>query len=231
MLQQHEFGRQPKLWHLWNQVQWQEVPRDETGRAANPIPGTGPLVIALYPPLLQVSTEQAQYEVLKAFGNTLLAVAGKRAADVWAHKYVLPEPAQIEAVQSRLQDALLRQRCRRYADLVQEYPEKGSAADRLVMVHVANALIANNIPYEDSVGVDIREWGPTAEYCTLKRYHSIIPLVTHYCPSDVATDYGAAFALTVLQGKPPCADSSVQRVLHRLVASIVARLDAYPDVL
>lgn len=228
VLKEHELGKKPKVMSLWQQVQWQEVPRNEEGRIANLIPDTSSPVIALYPALLQ--SESPVFEVLKAFGNLILSVAGSRAAHVWEAKLCLPTPAQIEIVRGKLQDPDIRRHCRRYEDILHTYPEKGSAADRLVLIHITNALLANNIPFEDSEGVDIQSWGPTAEYCAFKRYHSLIPLVTHYCPPEVSEDYGMAFAHTVLSGHPPCWDSSVRTALAVLIKAVVSRLEPYPEV-
>jgi len=85
---------------------------------------------------------------------------------------------------------------------------------------VANALIANHVPYRDSEGVKIRMWGPTLEYATLKRYHTLAAVVPAYTPSEFCHCFGKLFAEYVLNDMKSVSESTVAQGLRELVIAV-----------
>lgn len=226
-LKAHPLGKLPQVLHLWQGVEWQEMASASPGKDAEASQKEMP-VIRLYPDLLR--QEGASFPILREFGEIVKAKGGQRATYLWSHKLDLPTPSQVDQIQEKLDDEGLRQTCQTYRQVLDSYPPQGTAVDRLVFIHVANALLANNIPYPDSMGVAIRHWGPCVEYCHQKRYHSLIPLISHYSPPRVYEMFGEAFA-TLLLGLPDfCQESSTAEGLRRIIRNVVHRLDPYPDV-
>jgi len=105
--------------------------------------------------------------------------------------------------------------------VLEAYPNRGHSVERLVYINIVNALLANNISYGDSEGVDIKSWGPTAEYCNRKKYHSLIPLVSAYAPAEVGADFGVALAALVMNGLKEVRDKSVAYALRGIIQRIV----------
>lgn len=178
----------------------------------------GDAVIHLYPVLEKQAV--APVKVLREFGKFILLRAGERGAAIWKSKLDVPTETQVATVKEKLADPELRKTCRTYKDVLDTYPDKGGSVDRLVFINIMNALLANNIAFSDSVGVDIMAWGPTSEYCNLKKYHSLIPLVSAYAPADVYNDYGVALAAMLTDKLANVRDSSVAYALRGIVQRI-----------
>ena len=123
-------------------------------------------------------------------------------------------------VKEKRADPALRQTCKTYKDVLDTYPGSGHSVDRLVYINIMNALLANNISFSDSVGVDIMTWGPAAEYCNLKKYHCLVPLVSAYASADDFNCYGHALASMVIDGLGNVRDSSVAYALRGIVQRI-----------
>jgi len=200
---------------LWRTIEWQA---HADGSDAVALSRTGDAVIHLYPGLAQ--TPAAPQKVLREFGQFVLLRAGDRGASIWKSKLDVPTTEQVGTVKQKLADPELRQTCKTYVDLLDTYPSTGGSVNRLVFINVTNALLGNNIAFSDSVGVDIMTWGPTAEYCNLKKYHCLVPLVSAYAPVDVYTDYGHALAAMVTDKLANVRDSSVAFALRGIIQRI-----------
>lgn len=230
LLRQNRLFQDGKVQHLWEQVEWTES--GSAGGDAQFVTGVATPTIALYPKLAE--TQEPEASVLREFGLLIQSKGGPRAQTIWDDKLDLPTPDDINAavavLSTRLADAEPGERKGEYKELLSRYPDTGSAVPRLVFVNIANALIANNIPYRDSNGVDIRTWGPTAEYCAFKRYHSLVPLTSAYCPAEVHRCFGTAFARFVIDELACCAESSTKAGLRRIVLNVVSRLHPLPPL-
>lgn len=178
----------------------------------------GNAVIHLYPVLEQMN--DAKQRVLREFGKFVLLRAGDRAEAIWRQKLDAPTQEQIATAKSKLEDPKLRETCRTYKDVLDTYPGSGHSVSRLVYINIMNALLANNIAFRDSVGVNIMTWGPTTEYCSLKKYHCLTPLVSAYAPADIYANYGSALAAFILDGLSSVRDSSVAFALRGIVQRI-----------
>lgn len=215
LLLAHPVGQITHVKSLWNKVEFQVNQEKQTENDATLHPSKDS--IALYPALLKKTPAQADTIVLREFGRLLLRKAGEHAQARWSKKLVLPQEKQIAAVQSRLQDSHTRETNNAYRDVVETF---STAMDRLVALNVANALLANGVGFQNSVGIDIMVWGPTAEYSNLKKYHSIIPFTSAYAPRQVHDDYGEAFAEMIINKMRSIRESSTAKALEGLIREI-----------
>lgn len=207
---------------LWKSIEW--VAHQESHAKAQAAlslalsNGSGEATINLYPALME--SPEAGKQVLREFGKLILLRSGEKGKSIWEKKLDVPTPEQIQIAAAKLADSSVRQRCKRYKDVLDTYPDRGGSTNRLVFVHVANALLSNNISYADSVGVDINTWGPTTEYCRRKKYHSLIPLVSAYSPPEVYADFGIAFATLIIDNLSAVRDRSVGFALRGIIQRI-----------
>lgn len=219
IIAQHELW--PELDSLWRAIQWAEHPGNE-GDGVALTPANEPKIY-LFPNLTQ--NPRAGESVLREFGAFILRRGGERAENIWEKKLCVPEDSQITEFADKLADESLRKTCHSYDDVIQTYPSKGNSVTRLVAIHLANALIANNIPYTDSVGVDIRKWGPTVEFANLKKYYSLVPLTSAYCPKTIHEDFGVAFAELIVNGLNKVQDKSVAYALKGIIRNVLKRAE------
>jgi hypothetical protein len=219
LLAKHELW--PELQPLWKVIQWHEsAGNSDDGVALSPAQEPS---ILLYPNLTK--NPEAGKAVIREFGNFLIRRGGLRANAIWESKLLVPDPAQVNQFSVKLADQELRKTCHSYEEVLQSYPHKGNSVPRLIAVHLANALIANNIPYADSVGVDILSWGPTSEFASGKKYYSLVPLTSAYCPKSVHEDFGVAFAEWLVGDLACVQDSTVAYALKGIMRNILKRAE------
>lgn len=166
----------------WDVSKIQKVPSDaELSRNGK--------TIVVYPSIGNRSEAQGAHELLTEVGNM---VASKWVSPVvaarWKHKLVLPTSEQIGAVQDRISSGP-------YTQVVESFT---NPVDRLVAIHVVNALIANRVRVAECKNIDIRQWGATSDFCRRKRYYSLTPLISAYCSRSLYENYGSAFANVAL---------------------------------
>lgn len=216
----NEIGSQPHVQNLWKSIEWQPFDKQaldaeiELSLIKEPI-------IRLYPSLL--ANVKAHKAVLREFGLLVLARGGHRAESIWEKKLITPTKEQIDLFASALKDEAVRSKSHTYAQLIQSYPEKGHSVDRLVGIHLANALLANNVSFADSVGVDIHKWGPTAQFANQQKYFSLVPLTSAYSPGDTHRCFGCAFAALVTDNLKSVLDLSVAAGLRVIIRNVVQR--------
>lgn len=203
------------LMPIWREIEWQGHTDDMATGAE--LDRAGNATIHLYPSLDRLP--DATSRVLREFGQLVLLRAGARGTAIWQGKLDVPTSAQIALASQKLADTSLRGTCKTYVDVLDNYPDKASV-DRLVYVNVVNALLANNISYPDSEGVDIMTWGPTAAYAKLEKYHCLTPLVSAYAPADIYREYGSALAAMVTDNLAQVRESSVAYALRGIVQRI-----------
>lgn len=203
---------------LWNSVEWVVVSDPDKKPAELHAEEAS---ITLSPALL--TSPQGHSAILAEFGQMLLRLGGQTAAKHWKLKLVLPEEEHINSFHVKLTSNEVRSRCRTYRDVLNTYPHVGNAVPRLVAIHLSNALIANNVPYMDSQGVNIYQWGPTAEYANRRKLGSIAPLTGAYCPGPLNSSYGSAFAALAVDELKAVTDSSVKEAMATLLAAIASR--------
>ena len=211
----------PELRELWHTIQWQQAP-GEAGDGAGLSPAAEP-IIRLYANLL--TNPNAGKAVLREFGKFLLRRGADRAEAIWDKKVCIPDQEHLDEFAKKLGDPELRKTCKSYEEVIQSYPQRGHSVERLIAVHLANALIANNIPYRDSIGVDIKAWGPTAEFASRRKYHSLVPLTSAYCPLEIHADFGCAFADLIINDLNDVQDESVAYALKGIIRNVIKRAE------
>ena len=200
------------LMPLWRLIEWQ-AHQEDTGVGAA-LDSAGNSTIHLYP-------SATAKNILREFGKFILLRTGDRGAALWKNKLDVPTPEQVAAAKQKLEDPELRKVCKTFKDVLDRYHDKGGSVDRLVYINLTNALLANNISYADSVGVDIMTWGPTTDYAKREKYHCLIPLVSAYAPSDVYNDFGSALYSMITDGLGCVRDSSVAYALRGIIQRII----------
>lgn len=202
---------------LWKKIEWTAHPTATGSEAA--LCAEGNSIIHLFPALME--SDKAGELVLREFGKLILLQSGENGQSIWDKKLDVPTEKDISLAVSKLGDIGLRQKCNEFKDVLDYYPERGHSVERLVYLNIVNALLANNLSYADSVNVDIREWGPCAEYCAQKKYHSLIPLVSAYAPSDIYQNFGAALSALIVDNLTQVRDQSVAYALRGIVQRVV----------
>lgn len=200
-----------RAWHdmSWNKIEDQRVSTDaESAR-------DGSARITLYPSLLKKPRKLAVYTLLREFGHILFAKANDQVKRRWLYKLGLPTQGQLTAVQGKLNPQF-----QSYRDLVESFT---TAVDRYVALNIANALIANGVPYSQSQDIKLKDWGPTQEYCNRRRYHVLIPLVSAYSSKEIFEDFGTAFA-DWIAGMCGITESSVAEATHEIIREMVEAL-------
>lgn len=215
ILTAHPVGQQAHVRALWNSVKFNPVNERQTENDA--VLHQSSDSIALYPALQDKTPSDADTAVLREFGRLILRKAGSEAETRWKNKLVLPKAKQVESVQNRLQDERVRAENDTYAGLVETFV---TAMDRLVALNISNALLANGVRFNSSANINILEWGPTAEYSNLRKYHSIIPFTSAYAPRRVHVDYGDAFAEMIVNKMRAVKEASTALALEGLIREI-----------
>lgn len=193
----------------WNKLDDQRVATD--AEAAR----DGSRRIALYPSLLEKSSQVGCHALIREFGRLLYYPADDDLKRRWENKLCLPSAAQIDAVQRKLTPDF-----QSYHDLVASF---GTALDRYVALNLANALIAKGVPYAQARDVDLRKWGATQEYANGRRFHVLIPLVSAYSSREIFEDFGAALTDWVCDTRG-ITESSVAEATHGIVRDILEAL-------
>lgn len=201
---------------LWNDLEW----------VVNETPEASPVDLSLTEPVMTLSPSlltsrgEASNLILVQFGALVLRSGGEDAVRRWEKKLVLPDEAHVHTFSQKLASSTLRSTCHSYRDLLATYPNVSNSVPKLVGVNLANALIANNVSYADSRGVNVYEWGPTFEYANRRKLGSIVPLTSAFCPPSVDRSFGHAFASLSLDQFAGIKESSVKKALTELMQDI-----------
>jgi hypothetical protein len=127
---------------------------------------------------------------------------------LWNKKYTPANRSTID----RIQHLLKTKKYNRYMDLVDDFDNPN---ERLVAIHVANALIVNKYPAKLTGELDIREHPATKDFCKGSRPYSLIPLISAYAREADYEDYAETFrAFVESNGKlTQLRDASVREAL------------------
>ena len=199
----------------WRDVEVRCIGKDwDTETARLYVEGNTKPVIYTYPVVDTFTAEYQAFVVLREFGDYLLSKASDEMEVEWRQKLILPTTEQINAFQQRLNQGF-----DSYQAVVDSLK---SPVDRLVALHMANAMMYNGQAFAGATNVDVRQWGPTKEFATLTRYFSIAPLTSAYCPREIHKDFGTAFASCVVYDLRTVLHSDVKQSLRGLIDRIVA---------
>jgi len=199
----------------WRDVEVRCIGKDwDTETARLYIEGNTKPVIYTYPVVETFTADYQAFVVLREFGDYLLTKASAEMEVEWRQKLILPTTEQINAFQQRLNQGF-----DSYQAVVDSLK---SPVDRLVALHMANAMMYNGQAFAGATNVDVRQWGPTKEFATLTRYYSIAPLTSAYCPREIHKDFGTAFASCVVYDLKTVLHSDVKQALRGLIDRIIA---------
>jgi len=195
----------------WEGIIWSKTDDQRVATDAE-VARDGSNRINLYPSLVGKPRKMAACILIREFGHLLYGKANETAKRRWNNKLGLPSSAQIDAVQAKLTPNF-----KSYRDLVESFT---TAMDRYVALNICNALIANGVPYSQSQNIQLKQWGPTQEYCNRRRYHVLIPLVSAYSSKEVFEDFGAAMAdwVCAMNG---ITESTVAEATHEIIREVV----------
>lgn len=204
-LKDSPLGQMPHILAAWHAVKWNEG--NSSGDAQ--VSYSDPESISLSNGLLQKDEQEQTAALLREFGIGLMQGQGKF-KNVWEDKLCLPDSEQIDAVQRKLQS----EEFDTYRELVESFK---TALDRLVALNCCNALLANSVPRAQSRNVNILQWGSTADYANLRRYHSIKPLIYAYTEREIAECPGRALAELIIHNLGHVRESTVSKAFHGVI--------------
>jgi hypothetical protein len=95
------------------------------------------------------------------------------------------------------------------------------ANERLQVIHVLDALIANNISRDRAKILDIFIYPPTAPFCNGNTPYTLNPLLSVYYGPLNMREYWTCFSkYCVFNGRIPCTDLSVESSLNNLFKTV-----------
>jgi hypothetical protein len=204
-------GKMPHIQRALAQVQWVKM-ESQTVAADVEVSRTSKNKVSLFPSLLDKSRDVACLTIIKELGNLLFTGCSEDVARRWTNKLCLPTDIQINSIQSKLTTEF-----KSYREVVESFK---TAMDRYVALNIANALISKGVPYSQVLNLDIKTWGATQEYANLKKYHTIIPMLSAYASKEIFENFGAAFADWVC-GTNGITESSVAASTHGIIEDIL----------
>jgi hypothetical protein len=203
---------QPHVLAQWKKVNWDVYPAQLVSADAE-VSREKAGTINLYPSLEKKSQPEINYTLIREFAEMLYRCAPNALRRVWQLKLALPTKDQVDAFQLRLNQGF-----KSYRAVVESLH---APVDRLVAIHLANAMIANKLAFAGASNVDIRTWGPTSQYACLKRYHSLNPVVGAYVPQKVYMNFGEAVAESVLNNMKIASHTQVAKGIQGIIEKIV----------
>ena len=212
LLEAHEVGGISPVMRLWKGVTWKIV--QNTSWRPYQLDAEG--VILLYANL--TSEREPERWVLQAFGDLLLAAAGPTAQNQWAQLLDKPSTELVATINAKLRSKTEREGLDTYAAFVGKFK---TPYDKFVAMNFANALMKNGVPFGQSQGIDLTNYGPTQEYATGMRSHSLKSFEGY---TGYAGNFGAAFADWVKTDLKGTRDSSIQEALRRIIKKIIEQV-------
>jgi hypothetical protein len=198
----------------WRDVQIKVLKEDwDTETARLRVSDEGKPCIYVYPVLAKMTPDYRAFCVLREFGDYLLTKTPEETELMWRQKLTLPTTEQIDAFQQRLNQGF-----KSYTEVVESLK---SPIDRLIAAHLSNAMMANGQAFAGATNINLREWGPTSEFATLRRYYSLTPLTSAYCPRCVDKDFGSAFASCVVYDLKTVLHTQVKDALREIIKRII----------
>lgn len=204
-------GRLEPVIELWSQVDWTDQTDQDLKGVAAQLEGDS---VVLYANFLNGSDKDRLHAVLREFGKILFTKLSDDAKETWQKKLVTPTEAQIEALQAKLNVE---------ADIDYEtiISNMATPVDKLVAIHVFNALIKNNITAPNARYLDLRQAGPTSEFCNLERPYSIAPLTSAYAGDErVHENFHDAFASYAVDELQVMRNQAVRKELQQLIFKV-----------
>jgi hypothetical protein len=151
-------------------------------------------------------------DLLDTYGELILKLSGQVGSEIWRRKLVTADRGVADSFNVKLQSG----RFSTFRGLVESFE---GAVERLVALHLANALIHHRVSFGDAKNMDVFEWPHTQGLATGKVPYSVIPLVSAYCDPDVWRVFPTAFRHRVL-GTLACGRKDVEVEFKAVVDSV-----------
>ena len=209
-----QLARAPHVKSHWSGIELRNLSQDwdtETTRLL--VQDGGRPTILIHPCMDKFKPDYQAFCILREFGYYLLLQAPVEMELAWRQKLTLPTVSQIDAFQTRLNGGY-----KSYAEVVESLQ---TPIDRLVASHLANSMMANGQAFAGACNVDIRKWGPTQEFANLRRFYSLVPLTSAYCPRTLDREFGSAFASCVVYDLKTVLHSSVKEALKQILERVI----------
>lgn len=213
-LAQCQIANVPHVKAHWNDIEFKVMEQDwDTENTRLMIQEGDKPVIFIYPVLDKMTPDFQAYYVLREFGEYLLLKAGAEMETHWNQKLTYPTCDQVDAFQTRLNQGF-----KTYQEVVESLK---TPVDKLVALNLANAMLVNGQAFAGACNVDVRKWGPTQEFANIRRFMSLIPLTSAYCPRHIHEKFGCAFASCVVFDLKTVLHTSVKQALQQIIERII----------
>ena len=175
---------------------------------------TGTDVITVYPMNFRLGAGRIDLALYNGFGERYWAQRIQtRARYVWNQKYVYSNKPTMDRLRWILAHTNIP-----YNAIVDKFR---LANERLQVIHVLDALIANNISRERAKTLDIFIYPPTAGFCAGNVPYNLNPLLSVYYGPMNQREYPACFSkYCAFNGRIPCTDLSVESSLNNLFKTV-----------
>lgn len=159
-------------------------------------------------------SNRATQDLLEAVGDLILQKAGKVGQQIWKRKLCLANDGTASSFTQKLGS----KQFSTYRSVVESFT---GAIERLIALHLANALISQRLSIEDAYNIDVANWPATTQFASGKKAYSIIPLATAYCDPSCVESYGHAFYCRVMS-KLACGRKDVKEAFVGVIDSVAA---------
>jgi hypothetical protein len=134
---------------------------------------------------------RAAEDLLEAYGELILLSSGTAGLQIWEKKLALADRGVADLFNQKLKSG----NYSTFRALVESY---GGAVERLVALHIANALIHHRQSFGDASNIDVFMWPHTEGLANGTVPYSLVPLISAYCDSDVWRHFPVAFRHRVM---------------------------------
>ena len=175
-------------------------------------PGTD--VITVYPMNFRLGAGRIDLALYTGFGERYWNQRVQaRARYVWSQKYVYSNKPTMKRLWSILSTTNTP-----YNSIVEMFK---LANERLQVIHVLDALIANNISRDRAKLLDIFVYPPTAPFCNGNTPYTLNPMLSVYYGPMNMREYWVCFSkYCSFNGRIPCTDLSVESSLNNLFKTV-----------
>jgi len=157
-------------------------------------------------------SSRAVQDLLDTYGELILMTSGNAGGEIWRRKLVLADPE----VSAQFNEKLKSGKFSSFRSLVESF---NGAIERLVAVHISNALLHCKVSFGDAKNMDVTVWPQTEGLANGKIPFSLTPLLGAYCDPDVWRNFPVAFRHRVL-GTLTCGRNDVLTEFKKIVDTV-----------
>lgn len=158
------------------------------------------------------SSPRAVQDLLDSYGELILMTSGQAGNEIWNRKLALADIGVGDQFNEKLKSG----KYSSFRSLVESF---SGAVERLVAIHLANALIHSRVSYPDAQNIDVFTWPQTEALANGKVPFSLTPLVSAYCDPDTWRSWPVAFRHRVL-GTLTCGRADVLTEFKKVIDAV-----------